>query len=211
MPNNDRTEITQARQALLDALPHMVFVVDEDLQILMANAVGLAAVGGNFNNIYNQRTGQAFSCLHAHETPGGCGRGTACQDCVIRNGVNAAFRGDKAYRHRTKMVLKTPQGTEEVYIRVTAGTMEFDGRKRVLLTLEDVSDVIDIKGMVPICSHCKKIRVESQFWERLEIFFNKRLEVNFTHGLCPECMEQYFPGMGAEEDTQPANAAQSAK
>lgn len=207
---NEQTETEKIRQNLIDALPHLVFVVDEDVRILMANATGLTALGGDFGRIHHHRAGQAFSCLNAHATPGGCGCADLCRDCAVRNGVKAAYQGNRTFRHRTKMTLKTDQGTSDVYIRVTAGPLEMDGQRRALLTLEDVSDVIDIKGLVPICAHCKKIRVESQFWQRVEEFFTKRLDVNFTHGLCPECMEQYFPGMSTAESNQPVADSKSA-
>ena len=48
-------------------------------------------------------------------------------------------------------------------------------------------------GMLPICSHCKKIRDNQNHWQPLEFFFLENLNIRFTHGLCPECTPKFFP------------------
>lgn len=48
-------------------------------------------------------------------------------------------------------------------------------------------------GMLPICSHCKKIRNNKNHWQPLEFFFLENLNIRFTHGLCPECTPKFFP------------------
>lgn len=45
-------------------------------------------------------------------------------------------------------------------------------------------------GMLPICSYCKKIRASDNSWHRLENFINERTGVNFTHGICPDCLKK---------------------
>ncbi len=56
-----------------------------------------------------------------------------------------------------------------------------------------------LEGLLPICSYCKKIRDDAGkeqgegHWERIEDFFYKKTEQEFTHGICPECVERVFP------------------
>lgn len=52
------------------------------------------------------------------------------------------------------------------------------------------------KLMLPICSSCKKIRDEKNQWHAPEIFFRDLLRIQFTHGLCPDCIPKYFPEKG---------------
>jgi hypothetical protein len=48
-----------------------------------------------------------------------------------------------------------------------------------------------LRGLLPICASCKKIRNESEQWESLERYISKRSEAQFTHSLCPVCFERY--------------------
>jgi hypothetical protein len=49
-----------------------------------------------------------------------------------------------------------------------------------------------LRGLLPICSFCKKIRTESGEWERIEGYIAQRSEADFTHGVCPECGEEHY-------------------
>ena len=49
-----------------------------------------------------------------------------------------------------------------------------------------------LSGLIPICSHCKKIRDDQGYWNQLEIFIRDHSNADFTHGICPECAEKYF-------------------
>ncbi len=50
----------------------------------------------------------------------------------------------------------------------------------------------DPAALLPICSHCKKIRNRQNQWQPLEIFFLENLNIRFTHGVCPDCVPRYF-------------------
>lgn len=53
-----------------------------------------------------------------------------------------------------------------------------------------------LSGLLPICAHCKKIRDDQGYWNKLEEYIHAHAEVEFSHGLCPECLEKYFPEPG---------------
>jgi two-component system, response regulator PdtaR len=48
-------------------------------------------------------------------------------------------------------------------------------------------------GLLPICASCKKIRNDKGYWEAVEGYFSKHTEVQFSHGICPECIEKFYP------------------
>ena len=50
-----------------------------------------------------------------------------------------------------------------------------------------------LKGVLPICSSCKKIRNERGEWQQIEIYLRERTSVEFSHGMCPECAHLWFP------------------
>lgn len=56
-----------------------------------------------------------------------------------------------------------------------------------------MAEVKVLKGIIPICAHCKKIRDDQGYWQQLEIFIKEHSEAKFSHGLCPCCAEQLYP------------------
>lgn len=57
---------------------------------------------------------------------------------------------------------------------------------------EALTNVRTLRGLIPICAYCKKIRDDRGFWEQVEGYVQKHSEAKFTHGLCPECLKKHF-------------------
>ncbi|HCB31642.1 MAG TPA: hypothetical protein DEP50_13895 [Acinetobacter lwoffii] len=49
-----------------------------------------------------------------------------------------------------------------------------------------------LKDILPICMHCKKIRDDSGYWGQLETYLHKHSGIDFSHGICPDCMEEHY-------------------
>ena len=60
---------------------------------------------------------------------------------------------------------------------------------------EALEDLKTLRGLLPICSHCKGIRNDSGYWERVEDYLCTRGGTDLTHGVCPLCAEEYYPGL----------------
>nr|MDJ0659226.1 hypothetical protein [Crocosphaera sp.] len=50
-----------------------------------------------------------------------------------------------------------------------------------------------MEGLIPICSYCKGIRNDQGYWSTVETFIEQHSDVEFTHGICNECMKVHFP------------------
>jgi len=60
--------------------------------------------------------------------------------------------------------------------------------------LETAIREIDLlKGIIPICCHCKKIRDDQGYWQQVEQYFKSRSEAKFSHGICPDCIKEHYP------------------
>lgn len=57
--------------------------------------------------------------------------------------------------------------------------------------LDVQKELTQLRGLLPICSYCKNIRDEQQQWERVEAYVTKHSDAQFSHSICPECMERY--------------------
>lgn len=55
-----------------------------------------------------------------------------------------------------------------------------------------LSEVKTLRGFLPICSTCKKIRDDKGYWNQLESYIEARSDAAFTHGICPDCQEKFF-------------------
>lgn len=55
------------------------------------------------------------------------------------------------------------------------------------------SNIKILKGLLPICSSCKRIRDDNGSWNQLEFFIDTHSEAQLTHGMCPECAKEHFP------------------
>lgn len=58
---------------------------------------------------------------------------------------------------------------------------------------EALENVRTLSRMVPICSHCKKIRDDAGYWNQVEAYLQRLGDVNLTHGVCPDCADKHYP------------------
>lgn len=53
-----------------------------------------------------------------------------------------------------------------------------------------LSEIMTLRGIVPICSYCKKVRDDKGYWNQVEKYVSDHTEAKFSHGLCPACFEK---------------------
>jgi DNA-binding LacI/PurR family transcriptional regulator len=56
-----------------------------------------------------------------------------------------------------------------------------------------ILEIKTLKGIVPICAGCKKIRNDKGYWEQVEKYISTRTDAVFSHGICPDCLKKYHP------------------
>jgi hemerythrin len=77
--------------------------------------------------------------------------------------------------------------------RVDERTRELQQR---ISQLRDALDhVRTLQGIIPICMHCHQIRSDGDSWERLEIYIQEHSEAEFSHGICPACLEKHYSNL----------------
>lgn len=62
-----------------------------------------------------------------------------------------------------------------------------------------INEVKILQGLLPICASCKKIRDDKGYWSQIEEYIAKRSEVQFSHGICPECAKKLYPDLDINE------------
>ena len=126
-------------RVLFDAMPLPVFVVDEDVCIFDYNAAAARFLGKGKRLILRHRGGEVLNCIHAAETPEGCGRAPACRKCVVRKSVRAAARGRQVTRQRVQMELVRDGKTTPLDLRITCQPFNYGQSSYILLVFEGLN------------------------------------------------------------------------
>jgi hypothetical protein len=81
--------------------------------------------------------------------------------------------------------------TEKQKSAILAQHQELIVKNKVLqLALDNVKK---LHGLLPICASCKKIRNDEGYWEQIEVYIKDHSEADFSHGICPDCLEKLYP------------------
>ncbi len=88
----------------------------------------------------------------------------------------------------------------ELHARVKVGSrivqLQLDLAERLKNLQEALQQVKQLRGLLPICSYCKKIRDDHNYWHAVETYVTQHADVRFSHGICPECIEKLRKEMG---------------
>lgn len=104
----------------------------------------------------------------------------------------------------------------EFPVEVSAGPLKLGGRTYILAMDRDITQrrqieaarenlirdlreafekIKTLKGLLPICSSCKKVRDDKGYWNQIESYIGTHTDAEFTHGICPDCAAKLYPGM----------------
>ncbi len=90
--------------------------------------------------------------------------------------------------------LAKPFDAAELRARVQAGgrvvQLENELRERVVELEDALARVKQLQGLLPICSYCKKIRDDQDYWHQVDKYVATHADVRFSHGICPSCYDE---------------------
>jgi len=82
--------------------------------------------------------------------------------------------------------------------------LEERSRKRIAELEAAIEEVRQLKRLLPICMYCKKVRDDGDYWHEIETYIHTQTGTDFSHGICPTCMEHMVKGTPLREEvTQP--------
>ncbi|WP_461395775.1 response regulator [Deferrisoma sp.] len=91
--------------------------------------------------------------------------------------------------------LTKPFRPEELLARIRAGERTVDLHDRLAQRVGELeqalAEVKRLRGLLPICMICHKIRDDHQYWHRLEAYLSTHAGIEFTHGMCPDCAQKW--------------------
>ncbi len=177
---------------VLDTIPVAVVLVNQDLFVIDSNKAALDFILLNKDATPPMLCGDAMNCVNAKNSKGGCGTTEYCKDCVIRNSVLETFSGDPVVRRYGVITQDRDGELRELHLMVSVTPVELGGSKSALVTLEDVTELYELRQIIPICSSCKKVRTDQGYWEKVDSYLQKHAGMKFSHGICPDCKKELY-------------------
>jgi PAS domain S-box-containing protein len=106
--------------------------------------------------------------------------------------------GSMLWGRLTSSVLRDAEGNPQCGVGIvediTARKAAEQERERLLRQVQEaMADLKTLSGLVPICSSCKKIRDDHGAWTAVEEYLTARTGAQFTHGICPDCLREFYP------------------
>ena len=183
-------------RAVVDTIPSYIFVTDHEARIVYANRAAVRFLGDKPPVQLQRLCGEVIRCIHERDAEGDCGTTPFCKDCVVRKGVESVRNGQPVFQEKTRMKIEVNGEVRDLDFFVTASPINIEEQPLILLVLEDITDRLELRSLLPICAGCKKIRDEQTYWEDVEAYIAKHTDLRFTHGLCPDCVRKFFPDAG---------------
>jgi hypothetical protein len=100
------------------------------------------------------------------------------------------------FEDRTQLENRIDKRTIELKIANERLHQEIEERKQTISELEQTLNEVNIlRGILPICSYCKKIRDDKGYWNQLELYLTEHSRAELSHSLCPECAKEHYPDL----------------
>ena len=101
---------------------------------------------------------------------------------------------------RTKETLEANKRLEKTQKELEEA--EHERNKYIEELREALKKVKQLGGMLPICSHCKKVRDDKGYWNQIESYIHEHSEAKFSHSICQECAKKYYSDMDLYDEDE---------
>ena len=109
---------------------------------------------------------------------------------TARGGLENVVRGLEA---GADDYITKPFDPRELRARLHVGVRIVQLQKALMERFQELEDALkrvkQLQGLLPICSYCKKIRNDRNYWEQVDAYITSHSEAQFSHGICPDCYE----------------------
>jgi PAS domain S-box-containing protein len=201
----DLRESRQVLENITHGIIDSIFLLSSDFRILWANDAAVANTGLSREELL------ATSCHAAtHHLEHPCAQpDTPCPvNRLLATGVPVTVEhvhhdqsGGRQTVEVTAYPIRNAAGAITEFVHITRDitqrkTLEEEREKLILELQEALAKVKQLTGLLPICASCKKIRDDTGYWNQIEVYIRDHSDANFTHGLCPECVQKFFEDSG---------------
>jgi hypothetical protein len=164
--------------ALLGALPMPIFLVDKANQCTTISSFDSGSI-------------KKISFISENENTNSWKIDPDNKDCIFAKALRMARKTNEKVSLKGTWAAENNHMVTEMVIAVHAVSAILKGELNVIVIVEDITQLEQLKGLLPICMTCNKIYSKgSQDWQKLEDFISQNSSANFSHGLCPGCSKE---------------------
>lgn len=185
---------------ILNALNKPFLVIDRSYHIVTANSAACRSFCLSIDKIVGQN---CFKVTHGIDSP--------CWLTQKHCPVKVAFE----LREKTSVIHQHIHAGK-VFLEEVIAFPIFDDQGEVKFIVEELNDVTELiqskeiiehlkkeidtlRGIIPICSSCKNVRNDNGYWQQVEAYIRDRSEAEFSHSICPDCIEKLYPGFSKKK------------
>lgn len=208
------TREREARRRSEEAMAHLAAIVESSDDAIFSNSLGGTILSWNAGaeRIFGYTAAEVIGRSASILAPVGSRDDSAdilaqierggrvvhyetAQTCKNGQQIHAALTVSPIYGSDGKVI-----AASTVARNITERRQKEEERSRLIHELRQaLAQVRTLRGLLPICAWCKKIRDDGGYWQKVEIYVEEHSHAEFTHGICPECMNRQKP--------QPVNAS----
>jgi PAS domain S-box-containing protein len=179
---------------ILNALTQPIMVIDRNYHIVAANSAACRSFCLSLDQIVGQ---ECFKVTHKLDKP--------CWQEETHCPAKVTFE----LKEKTRVIHQHTYVGKSVFEEVIAAPI-LDDQGKVNFVVEEFIDMTEqiqskeiieylkkeintLHGIIPICSSCKKVRDDQGYWQMVEAYVRDRSEAEFSHSICPACLEKLYP------------------
>lgn len=178
-------------RALLGAIPDLILHLDGEGAVLTAklprNQTPLAPEdpSGRFlEDILPEDTAR-MAKEHIHR---------ALYDGTVQEFRFSVLRGDLPRHYEARLVACGKNEVLGIIRDVTERVEAETAREKLIRELQEaLAKIKTLRGLIPICASCKKIRDDKGYWNHLELYLKEHSDAEFSHSMCPDCLKKWYP------------------
>lgn len=208
----EAARIRREQRRNLEAAAHLAALVESSDDAIISKTLGGTVISWNkaAERIYGyaaeEMIGRPISLLAFAEHP-----------AELEENFRMIQQGERVRRYETVRLRKDGSRVEVsvtispiksasgVVVGASAIERDITERKREeadrLRLIEELTTTLaqakTLRGLLPICSSCKKIRNDRGYWQQVEVYIQEHSEAGFSHGVCPDCMRRLYPEFSA--------------
>jgi PAS domain S-box-containing protein len=179
--------------SLLNVIGDGVRIVDTNFRIVYENQ--------SHRNLLGYHIGEY--CYSAYQK-----KDKVCENCAVNKSfldgnihkdIRSVFSGNgMKYVEITSSSLRDDNGNIVAGVEIVRDIterriMEMEREKLISDLQEALNNIKVLKGLIPLCAWCKKVRDDKGYWKKVERYIEENSDASFTHGICPNCLQKTDP------------------
>lgn len=93
-----------------------------------------------------------------------------------------------------KRTAELTRSNEQLRQEIAERKRSEEKREKQIVELQAaLSEINDLRGILPLCSFCKKVRDDKGYWQQVEVYLGTHAHADISHGICPDCLKEHFP------------------